>query len=154
MEGNEQRRQPPRYLSSELFDMVLVLGECRQNHREASRVYATRYPARRHPTAGQIHHFAETLRNTGSFYRQRVNRGGRRTPPEMIAAVRDNVTLHRHTSTRAVGRELNIHHTVAHRILKKHLGWRPWKRHTVQKLLAGDPERRMAFCDWIIDMVS
>ena len=35
---------------NEYCDMYLVFGECRSNARAAARVYAERYPSRRHPS--------------------------------------------------------------------------------------------------------
>ena len=72
----------------------------------------------------------------------------------MIEAVREAVTNSPHTSTRKLGRQLGATQKVAHKILKKHLKWRPWKRHTTQKLVAQDHARRLEFSEFMIERVS
>ncbi|EFN70922.1 hypothetical protein EAG_00265, partial [Camponotus floridanus] len=42
------------YPPAEIIDILLVLGECRENYRAAERLYRERYPDRRHPYAGTI----------------------------------------------------------------------------------------------------
>ena len=37
------------YTPNEIVDILLVLGESHRNYRNASRLYAQRYPDRRHP---------------------------------------------------------------------------------------------------------
>ncbi|OXU20714.1 hypothetical protein TSAR_002883 [Trichomalopsis sarcophagae] len=43
--GSEMADYPP----NEIVDMILVLGERQNNYRGAARLYAERYPDRRHP---------------------------------------------------------------------------------------------------------
>lgn len=38
------------YTPNEIVDMLLVLGECRYNYKEAARLYRDRFPRRRHPS--------------------------------------------------------------------------------------------------------
>jgi len=38
------------YSPNEIVDIILVLGECHSNYNAASRLYAQRFPERRHPT--------------------------------------------------------------------------------------------------------
>jgi len=51
-----------RYTNNELFDMIMVYSECRQNCREAARIYAMRFPERRHPHKGLFQFTATKLR--------------------------------------------------------------------------------------------
>ncbi|KYN14611.1 hypothetical protein ALC57_13185 [Trachymyrmex cornetzi] len=39
------------YSSNEIVDIILVLGEAKQNYCKAERLYRNRYPFRRHPNA-------------------------------------------------------------------------------------------------------
>ena len=152
-DGGEVGRQ--FYSIGEQFDMIMVCGECRQRSREASRLYQLRYPDRRHPDNGYFHRLAERLQQTGSFHgrQERPRVGNRQMAPAVVNAVRENVVQNPHTSTRAVGRDLGIPYLRAHRVLKKYLKWKPWKRTTVQKLQDEDLPRRMDFAEWIVDQV-
>lgn len=42
------------YPPNEIVDMIKILGECRNNFSRAERLYAQRYPDRRHPTTVTI----------------------------------------------------------------------------------------------------
>jgi len=155
MEPHNDRRIA--YSNADCFDMMMIYGECRQNSRIAAMEYALRYPNRRHPSNGYIHRLAGKLQRTGNFHGKEPGarlRPGRQTPPELIEVVRESVTRTPHTSTRKIARHQQITQKVAHVILKKHLGWRPWKRHTTQRLFPRDFEQRRDFCEDIIERVS
>jgi len=141
--------------SVEMTDMALVYGECHQNSEQAALQYALRFPARRHPGRGFFHRLVNRLRQTGSFHlrRGRPRRNDAR-PPERTEDVRRLFTANPHTSTRVVARQINRSHSLVHKILKKYLKWRPWKKFTTNLLTARDHDRRVAFCDWICDQVS
>lgn len=54
------------YLQEEKVDMILVIGECEENCLLASRVYAQKYPNRRHPTKRSLEYLLQVFRRTGS----------------------------------------------------------------------------------------
>ena len=58
------------YLPSEIVDMILILGECHINYATASRLYAERFPGRRHPTNLTINTLTERARK-GILVRER-----------------------------------------------------------------------------------
>ena len=39
----------PDYTANEIVDILLILGECRRNYGEASRLYRARFLQRQHP---------------------------------------------------------------------------------------------------------
>ncbi|OXU18391.1 hypothetical protein TSAR_002064 [Trichomalopsis sarcophagae] len=48
------------YGPNEIVDMIMILGESRNNYAAAARLYAERYPNRRHPSASDFsRHFGE-----------------------------------------------------------------------------------------------
>lgn len=47
-----------------------------------------------------------------------------------------------------------MNHITVHKIIKHSLNMHPFKRHTAQRLTARDMERRLHFCEWIIEQVS
>jgi len=144
------------YSNNELYDMMPILGECRRNSAEAARQYALRYLDRRHPGRGYIHGVEQRLRTLGSFHV--VTPAPRIVQPYLeqpiVHQVLEQVLRSPHTSTRAIARDIRYSKSTVNRIIKKYLRMRPWKRHTVHKLQEGDFERRMAFCDWVVDRVS
>jgi len=71
----------------------------------------------------------------------------------MAAEVEGMFRRNPHTSTRAVARQIRRSHFFVHKILKKYLRWRPWKRHTSHELKERDLEARRVFCDMIVDRV-
>jgi len=153
MEDGEVGRQ--FHSIGEQFDTMMVYGECRQRSREAAGLYQLRYPDRRHTDNEYFHRLAEKLQQTGPFHgrQERPRLGNRQMALAVVNAVRENVVQNSHTSTRAVGRDLDIPYLRAHRVLKKYLKWRPWKRTTVQKLQDEDLPRRMDIAEWIVDQV-
>ncbi|XP_032684451.1 uncharacterized protein LOC116850355 isoform X2 [Odontomachus brunneus] len=58
------------YSPNEIVDIILVLGECHSNYNAASRLYAQRFPERRHPTDMTIRSLVQRARN-GHLVRQR-----------------------------------------------------------------------------------
>lgn len=59
-----------------------------------------------------------------------------------------------HTSTRAIATDLNLNHITVHKIIKYSLGTHPFKRHTTQRLTPRDMQRRLNFCEWLIEQVN
>jgi len=51
------------YTSNEVVDILLIFGECHRNYRNASRLYAERYPDRRHPNPQQIINIERRFQN-------------------------------------------------------------------------------------------
>lgn len=144
----------PRYSNQELADMLLIYGECHKNGRRAAALYANRYPDRRHPAYSTFPDIYRRVCQSGTVHQSTRPRNVRQRDEQMIEQVREAVAANPHTSTRCVGRDLNIDHSRVHRIVKKNLGWHPFKRHTTQQLFPQDLIRRERFCEWISDQVS
>lgn len=144
----------PRYTHEELAHMLLIYGECHKNERRAAALYANRYPDKRHPAHSFFGNLFRRLCLHGTLHVSTRPRNLRQRDEGMVEQIREAVSINPHTSTRGIARELNIDHTKVHRILKKNLGWHPFKRHTTQKLFPQDLPRRERFCEWISDQVS
>lgn len=143
-----------RYGNQELIDMLLIFGECRKNQRRAAVLYAERFPDRRHPGHGFFHNLYTRLCEHGMLHASTKRYHVPSRPRELIDTVRTELENEPHTSTRAIGRALQIKHTKVHRIIKKDLKWHPFKRHTSQRLFPADFPRREFFCDWMLNQVS
>lgn len=143
-----------QYRNQELVDMLLIYGECLKNQRRSAALYAERFPDRRHPGHGFFRSLVVRLCEHGMLHASRKPQRVPARARESIDAVRMALENNPHTSTRAIGRDLQMKHTKVHRIIKKDLGWKPFKRHTSQGLFPADFPRREAFCDWILNQVS
>lgn len=148
------RMEAVRYSNQELADMLLIFGECHKNQRRAAALYALRFPDRRHPGHGFFHSLFVRLCEHGMLHASTKPHRVPSRARNVIETVKTALENDPHTSTRIVGRALQINHTKVHRIIKKDLGWHPFKRHTSQRLFPADFPRREAFCDWMLNQVS
>ena len=55
------------FTNEEMFDMLLIYGECFQNAKQAEQRYAERFPERSHPTRPTFTNIVSRLRETGSL---------------------------------------------------------------------------------------
>ena len=60
---DEMANQVENYSQSEKVNALLTYGECRQNSYEAARLYADRFPERRHPTRHYFPKLVTRMRN-------------------------------------------------------------------------------------------
>lgn len=132
--------------------MYLLLGECRLNFAEAARLYAERYPQRRHPTRNVFQRLDQRLRETGSFEVRNIDRGRPRTrrTPALEEQVLQQVEEEPRSSTRGIGQNLGATHTTVHQILvDDHLY--PFHLNKVQGLLPNDYYNRITYCEWLLE---
>jgi len=142
------------YSYEELTDMILIYGECQKNQMQAATLYAQRFPDRRHPNRGIFHSLCEKLKINGVFYKSTRPIHVPQRKQEAVDAVRQALMTNPHTSTRAIATDLNMNHITVHKIIKYSLGMHPFKRHTTQRLTPRDMQRRLNFCEWLIEQVS
>ncbi|KAJ8910466.1 hypothetical protein NQ315_003520, partial [Exocentrus adspersus] len=105
---------------SEKVDMLLIFGKCHKNSRNAAELYVQRYSNGQHP----VHQYFPYLENR---FRQDGNRNAEETK---------------------IAQELQITHDSATKIRKKH-GYQAFIRF-YQHLYADDGDRRVMFCDWLL----
>ncbi|GFW84317.1 DUF4817 domain-containing protein [Trichonephila clavipes] len=58
------------YAYEEYCEMILLYGQCNRNKREAARLYAIKFPSRRHPSYCTIAGAVQRLYKTGSCHRR------------------------------------------------------------------------------------
>ncbi|KYN16673.1 hypothetical protein ALC57_11062, partial [Trachymyrmex cornetzi] len=112
------------YLSHEIVDIIRLIGEARNNCLHAARLYAERYPNRRHPH-----------RTTMKDLCKRAEQGANEAKTVTVIAA---TTLNPHVSTRQI--ERHILHKVPQSTYHIQL---------VHTLVEGDFARRLAFCNWM-----
>lgn len=132
------------YNNSEKVDMLLIYGECLKNSRVAAQLYADRYPERRHP----CHQYFAFVENKFREENDQNNNNfviDEETEINVLAFVEANNTA----SLREIGKELQISHESSRKILKKHK-YRSFKYQLHQHLYEDDANRRIVYCDWLL----
>ena len=142
------------YSSSEYADMVQCLDWAGGNAAHAARRYSQLHPQRnRFPSARVIECAARRLRETGDILPHRGENGGpqlRQRNPARENAVLAAFNNDPCTSSRCVGRELNMSHSTVNLITRTH-GLRPFHLYPVQELHEGDPVRRANFSQFLVE---
>lgn len=133
----------------EMSEMIIIYGECRRNAAAAAALYQERFPNRRVVTTDQLRRVVRRLQTTGQLTarpRARRPRGAGR--PEHVQQVLTAVRENPHTSSRAIGSQLQISHQTVLRILKTR-GFHPYHMQIHQHLQINDPLRRLEYCNWL-----
>lgn len=138
------------YSNEELADMVMIYGEARGNAREATRIYAERYPNRNVPDHRTFSSTYRRLRETGSVLAGR-NEGGRpRRPANEEDMILEYFDEHPTSSTRGAAAALGIdNHMVVFNALHRN-NHHPFRYQRVQGLNPADFQPRVNFCDWLL----
>lgn len=136
-----------KFSKEELIDMVFVLGESEKNCFLASRIYATRFPERRHPEAVSFSRLLERFVETGSVDYKKEERTKTATNEEKQLAVLLTVTENPNISQASVGEQVGISERSVQRILKKH-HFHAYHIQLHQALGENDFQRRAEFCAW------
>lgn len=134
--------------------MVLLVGECKGNCRDAVRLYAERYPERTTPVYSTLKRIIATLRLDGAFVRkQRAPREDRIVGnDERGQEVLQLVALNPNTSSRSIGQEVGLGHSTVLRILH-HYTFHPYKIHLHQALTEEDGHRRIEYCVYVQELL-
>ena len=106
-----------RYSFNELADMHLMYGAARGNGREAERLYAAKFPSRRHPHHSTFSAIDRQLRESGSFRANTIDRGRQRVTrasTEALLNANDSGI-----SARGIARDLGISATTVYRRLQE-----------------------------------
>ncbi|CAH1998540.1 unnamed protein product [Acanthoscelides obtectus] len=132
-----------------LADIHSVYGFVNGNAAEAVREYARRFPNRRHPTRSVFVRVHRQIIENGFENLQRdqnINVRQRRFTRMILREFDRDPT----TSVRRVSGALGISASHVHRVLRNDHR-RPYHLQPVQGLQPGDGERRITFCQWILD---
>lgn len=138
------------YSNQEAHDMMLILGECRGNFSEATRLWQDRYPHRTPHSRNVFSRLSRRIRNEG-IIQPHHNKGKqirRRVrddrAPDIIASV--NVFPRDSLTRRSL--DSGISKTTIYRILKEEK-FHPYRMSLHQALNQNDMQRRLNFCNWI-----
>lgn len=139
------------YTSSDIVDILLVLGEAFGNYREAARLYQNRYPNRRHPNDTIIRRL-KIRAQQGKLTRCRVNREYGDDDVRVLAILAA-VNINPHISSRQIARQTGIPQRTIVRILRKRKH-HPYHITLTQAVTPNDMQQRVLFCRWAIGMIA
>lgn len=111
-----------------------------------SRVYAERFPDRRHPSVLAFKRLRQRFVNTGSVKYDSTPRRKRTTNEDNEFAVIASVVEYPNCSTRDISHRTDIIQYSVWKILKKY-SYRPYQIQLHQELLDHDFQRRLMFCE-------
>ncbi|EFN60256.1 hypothetical protein EAG_00437, partial [Camponotus floridanus] len=121
-----------------------IIGEARSNYSLAERLYAQKFPNRRHPDRRTMQRLC-TRAEQGILKRVRKKTGpAERKSVTVLAAA----TVNPQISTRQIEKDHGIPKSTANRIFKSNK-FHPYHIHMTQKLEEGDFPRRLGFCNWM-----
>jgi len=139
------------YILNEIVDIILVLGVCHNNYRQAAVLYrfpyrCNRFPYRRHPN----HCISRLVLRQRQHQRQkrqrrRINVLERDDP--IVLAVLGIIAINPRVSTRQIERELGIPKSTNHRSLTTH-NFHPYHITLSQQLTLNDFQQRLEFYRW------
>ena len=108
------------------------------------------------PARQTVYRLAKKFDETGSV-EDAPGRGRRRlksvNTDENMQLVSQNYRLNPQTSQRQAARELDISRSTLQRIMKD-LNLKSYKPKLLQALNEDDPDRRIEFCEWILDTIE
>lgn len=141
------------YTAGEYTDMLIVYGVAGENANVAARLYAERFPNRRHPNRNTILRCIRRAQETGCMLLNRQFAGAQlrvRVEDEerILRAFEENPG----NSVRHVARALGLSRYVVHNTLRRN-GLHPYHYQRVQQLLPGDEEQRIYFCEGIFIII-
>lgn len=139
-----------QYSLIELSDMHLVYGAANQSGRRAARIYAQRFPQRRHPAHTMFQRLDQRLRETGSLRANMSETGRPRSvTPDVEEVILGVVEEEPSVSSRAIARRVQLSQSTVLRILHEQLFY-PFHPQRVQCLNPDDYPRRREFCEWFL----
>lgn len=139
------------YTPSEIVELLIILGECNRNYREAAREYARRFPIRRHPDHKQIRILK--LRAERGFLTKTRRKRVFNDDEDDVNVVLANVVDNPHTSCRIISRETGISKSTVNRILQG-VKFHPYHITLVQSLTPQDYATRLEFCNWAVTQIN
>lgn len=135
------------YSREELVDMIFILGESQKNCFLASRIYAERYPERRHPDKRSLQNLMERFSQTGKVEYPKPVRDKPVRTEEKELDVMLQVVENPSVSQENVADALNVSKSTVQRVLKQNR-FHAYHIQFHQELFEEDFQKRVEFCNW------
>ena len=116
-------------------------------------MYFERYPERRQPNAVIFKRLEANLINFGTFTKKRPKSYNKENHENVAINVLACVNFDPSTSCRTIENDIGVPRSSEFRILKKNR-YRSYKTRKTHRLHHGDADRRLAFCNWYLDMLG
>ncbi|KAJ8912663.1 hypothetical protein NQ315_008991 [Exocentrus adspersus] len=141
------------YTVQELTSMIYVIGSCEENCFLASRVYAQRFPERRHPDSRSLENLRERFNRTGSVAYEKQTRTKTVLNEENALAISLAIVENPRISVRDISRDLGIKKSSVSKCIKQNK-FHPYHFQLHQELIENDFERRIIFCQWAQNQIA
>lgn len=135
------------YSQEEMIKMVYTLGESHGNCLLAARMYAQKFPERRHPQEICFRRLKERFERTGSVKYEKTTRNKTVLNEENELAIALSVTEDPTLSVRAISQNLNIRKSSVGKSLQSQK-FHPYHLQLHQELTERDFANRVSFCQW------
>ena len=132
---------------AEKVEMCFIYGEAGRNMQDACRLYAERFPDRRHPGIRSFYRVVHQFSEEGSVQPKKRQRRRTVTGEENEITVLASIANTPQVSSRALSHDLGISRTSVLRILKRHK-FHPYHISLHQELHGDDFQNRVIFCRW------
>ncbi len=138
-----------RHLNNECVDTVYCYGLAEGNGNAASQMYRKKYQNLQHPSPKVIWDTFSRLKELVCFYATTIEKPLRSIEDEeqILELIQENLRV----SVREISREAGIPPTTVLRILNSN-GMYPYHLTLIATILLGDLERRLNFCQWLIEV--
>ncbi|KAJ8909342.1 hypothetical protein NQ315_005970 [Exocentrus adspersus] len=141
------------YTVQELTSMIYVIGSCEENCFLASRVYAQKFPERRHPDSRSLENLRERFNRTGSVAYEKQTRTKTVLNEENALAISIAIVENPRISVRDISRDLGIKKSSVSKCIKQNK-FHPYHFQLHQELIENDFERRIIFCQWAQNQIA
>lgn len=141
------------FTKQERINMIYCLGASDGNVFLASRIYAQRYDDQRHPDYRAFDRLKISFEESGTVMYEKQERQKPVINEENTLSVLLCVVENPQVSTRIVSRELDISQTSVSKILRDNK-FHPYHIQLLQELEGNDFERRIQFCEWVLNKVE
>lgn len=135
-----------QFSNEEKLDILEFYFKNNRNAEIALNSYFERYPERNQPHLQYCRKLVINLLNHGSFEKSRVKNYNINNENRDMN-IQQHFDEYPSVSTRNAEREIGIPKSTIQRVLTKNK-YHPYKPTIVQELRAGDPIRRLGFCNW------
>jgi hypothetical protein len=138
------------FSNAEYADIHFVYGFCNGNAEAAVREYRHRFPGRRVPYRGV---FIQTHRRFREFGINRNNEQNRQVNRRVDIRILRAFDANPHLSHRKAAQQLNVSNSFVLRTLHRD-NRKAYHMQPVQELHPGDAERRLNFCQWVLNVAN
>lgn len=139
------------YPPNEIVDMIMVLGARQNNYHAAARLYAERFPNRRHPDDRAISRLTQRARD-GHMVRQRGRHQYDENDPRVVT-IFAMIHLDPQISSRRIEREIGIPRSTFLKIMKV-FKYHAYHITLVQELQLQHFQQRIEFCQWALQIIE